>query len=101
MKVLMIIVLLVIAGCDREELRVIKRNEYVCETDTKKERVDFILQCIANANPKSDEEPEDWITKCEDMAKRTICELKTVEITQVCGQSSGCMWYEVSRKVAD
>ena len=37
------------------------------------EVADFALTCIENANPKSDEEPEDWIDKCQNMAMNLLC----------------------------
>ncbi len=33
----------------------------------------FVLACIKNANPKSDEEPEDWIRLCQKMGKDIHC----------------------------
>lgn len=32
----------------------------------------FILDCIEKANPKSDEEPEDWIMACEQTSYRVF-----------------------------
>jgi hypothetical protein len=51
------------------------KPEYRVETcreidpSLKEKAAAFILKCIENANPKSDEEPEDWIHKCRDFAE--------------------------------
>lgn len=39
----------------------------------KQKQAEFILKCIENANPKSDEEPEDWITICQAMSEDLFC----------------------------
>ena len=44
-----------------------------CDTSTAPIRATFTLTCISNANPKSDEEPEDWIRLCKKMADETYC----------------------------
>ena len=41
----------------------------------KKEQAVFVLECIKNANPKSDEEPEDWIGDCKTMSNDLFCEI--------------------------
>lgn len=33
------------------------------------------LKCVFNANPKSDEEPEDWIPKCAEYTREAWCPL--------------------------
>ena len=97
-----LIALLCVVGCtNKEDERQIERMRNHCEPDTVDLRANFILQCINNGNPKSDEEPEDWITKCQDMAEDTYCPKKTYKITQRCGSNSGCLWYEVDAKPKD
>lgn len=96
---ILILVFASLVGCgDPNKTRVIEKNESYCTMGSSEKRADFILKCIANANPKSDEEPEDWITKCQDMAENTLCEKRTMQITQRCGSSGNCWWIEVSRK---
>ncbi|MGJ8687317.1 MAG: hypothetical protein ACSHWQ_07550 [Spongiibacteraceae bacterium] len=77
---------LLATGCDGElgQMRTIERLETYCQTDTSAARAEFILQCIENANPKSDEEPEDWITKCQHMAEASLCQKRTVVKVQEC-----------------
>jgi len=58
------------AGCND---KVLFKTEYDCDKGVAQKKSGFILQCLSNANPRSDEEPEDWILYCEDMAKRTFC----------------------------
>lgn len=74
-KVLMLMTVILLAGCSTEA-KVYDRYkiDMLCKDDTKQERKDFILSCIEKGNPHSDEEPEDWISICEDMAKNTYCE---------------------------
>ena len=42
-----------------------------CEPSAEKR--DWILDCIKNANPQSDEKPEGWIGMCSNMAKDQFC----------------------------
>ena len=94
-----VLLLLLVAGCtDINGTRVIERDETYCQMDSSEARSKFILQCIKNANPQSDEEPEDWILKCQDMAEETLCPVILMQITQVCGEGARCRWSEVSRK---
>lgn len=37
------------------------------------ERADKIIACVAAANPKSDEEPEDWLRICNEMMRDALC----------------------------
>lgn len=99
-KILIALTFLFVAtGCtDKEELRTKVRYEKYCTTKTSEVRADFILNCIKNGNPKSDEEPEDWIWLCGKMAKETYCPTIPMEITEVCGGNTSCFWYEVDRK---
>lgn len=100
--ILFAVALLAVSGCTNEhETRVLIRTDNHCTSETVKERADFILQCVENANPKSDEEPEDWIRDCQRMAEDTFCESRVFEITQVCGHKGGCLWFEESRKLKD
>ena len=39
-----------------------------CSAEITEKKAAFTLKCLANANPKADEEPEGWIHKCADMA---------------------------------
>lgn len=38
-------------------------------------RAAFVLTCAKNANPKSDEEPEDMLSMCSKIADRNYCEV--------------------------
>lgn len=81
--VILLIVSIVLCSCGEfDSERTIERARYICSSDTVKDRADFTLDCIKNANPKSDEEPEDWIYKCKTMADETFCSLITVSIKQ-------------------
>ncbi len=100
-RLLTVLLLLLIVGCDKGKREVIERNEHYCDPETSNIRADFILKCIKNANPKSDEEPEDWIIKCEDIAERTLCPMRRVKITMECISDLGCGWVEVDRQVTN
>lgn len=95
---------LLCAGCGSDkkgELRTYVKNDNHCTLESAEKRAAFILACINNANPKSDEEPEDWIRQCQYMAEQTLCPVKPIEITEKCGSSTfgGCDWWrEQDRK---
>lgn len=57
------------------------KQKVVCGEEVTKLRAEFTLECIKNANPNSDEEPEDWIHKCEDMAENLYCEVIPHKVT--------------------
>lgn len=94
---LSILIALLCAGCSgKERTRTLEKMRIHCEPETIEARANFILQCIKNANPISDEEPEDWITKCQDMSQGTYCPKKPYLVTQRCGSNMGCIWYEIN-----
>lgn len=72
MKKLLLLLALItfLAGCER----IVVTSEYQCNKDTLEQRASFTLDCIKNANPMSDEDPEDWIAVCEETSIRTYCE---------------------------
>ncbi|CAN8141436.1 hypothetical protein THIOSC15_2930020 [uncultured Thiomicrorhabdus sp.] len=84
--VLTLLLLLVLPGCTSREGEVPTTQTYkhVCDDNTVTQRADFIINCVRNANPKSDEEPEDWITLCQTMAEETYCPNKEVLQTHRC-----------------
>ncbi|MCP4262922.1 MAG: hypothetical protein GY774_36240 [Planctomycetes bacterium] len=89
---------LFLVGCDdAPKYRTYHELEHVCAADTVPARAEFTLQCIANANPKSDEEPEDWIRLCLEMAVDTYCELQSYKVTEV--KLKGGYWEASSRKL--
>lgn len=90
--VLLSVLLVSLSGCSDQE-RVIDKIEIICSDTSKKERAEFTLQCIKNANPNSDEEPEDWIYMCERMAKKNFCDEETVSVRQF--KQSGGYWRDV------
>lgn len=52
--------------------------------------VEFVSACIKDANPKSDEEPEDWIKQCRYTAIEIICkEVDGFKWTGGCGSDRG------------
>ncbi len=100
--IILITFILLIPGCfqNSDETRIVYKHEISCDTSTKYERALFILSCIENANPMSDEEPEDWIKHCKWMAEETLCAVKKMKITQRCGDSFKCHWRTVDKVVA-
>lgn len=56
--------LLLMTAC--ESVQPAKDTQY--KKGTEEKAAAFILDCLANANPLSDEEPEDWIRNCERFA---------------------------------
>lgn len=61
--------LLGMLGCERA----IPMTNYDCPETLRAEQAEFILSCIKNGNPLSDEAPEDWIPLCEEIGKRLFC----------------------------
>ena len=100
------IIISFISGCGEyhsgsERTRI--KNIINCQAGSSEKRADFILKCIANANPKSDEEPEDWIRNCQTMAEQTFCKKQSMTITERCIHTSfgNCnIWEEISRQIA-
>ena len=76
------ILLFSLTACGEDEYSTEMKEKTVCDESSKSKRANFILSCIKNANPKSDEEPEDWIKDCQYIAEETYCELKTVKVTR-------------------
>jgi len=85
--------LLVLTACGEDEYSTHMKEDTVCENSSNSKRADFILSCIKNANPRSDEEPEDWIRQCQYIAEETYCELKTVKVTMY--KPSGGFWRSI------
>lgn len=82
-KLPVIILLLSLTACSEDEYRTVVEVRPFCDTQSKEERAEFILQCLKNANPKSDEEPEIWVHLCPEMAEELFCDVKSVKIRQV------------------
>lgn len=55
---------------------------YYCPDKVKEKVKDYSLGCMEAANPRSDEEPEDWIYICRSDAIKLYCEERTVIITK-------------------
>lgn len=89
------------AGCSKGEVRVTETIDSHCTMESSEKRAGFILQCIENANPKSDEEPEDWIRQCQYMAEQTLCPKITMIVTERCASNLGCIWREIKREPKD
>lgn len=90
---LLIAAVVLLTACGGEKIqgttRIQPGEHQTCHDSTIKQRADFTLQCIGNANPNSDEEPEDWIGMCQEMAKSTYCKTDVRTLTQVCEQGIG------------
>jgi len=72
--ILISIAAIALAGCSKiESFDVTDRH---CEKSTTEQRAKFTLSCIANANPLSDEEPEDWIKECAKTSESLYCPIR-------------------------
>ena len=83
---------LLVTGCsDEPQYRIVERLVTKCDDATKDARANWINQCIANANPKSDEEPEDWLRQCQWIAEDIFCDEVNMAVRQqqIC---YGCPW---------
>lgn len=98
LKTLLVVGLLSVGlvGCNEQEPIDYNLRLSNCKQDTAKERAAFILACIKNANPLSDEEPEDWMRECQIMAEETLCETATFKVTMVYKLGS---WVEEKRQM--
>lgn len=103
MKALTILTIMVLCGGCSDSAHEYTRlkNDWDCNKSTTEERANFTLQCISNANPKSDEEPEDWILMCEDIANRLYCKERTYNITYFSENANEHTMYdtEISRSI--
>ena len=70
------IILLFFLSCNTDQ----KVGYFVPEEKKDAQRA-WILECIEKANPRSDEEPEDWIVQCEDTSLRLYGNLLRVKYT--------------------
>ncbi len=59
---------------ENERMRISYRN-FCTELKDRPSYSDTFLKCVLNGNPKSDEEPEDWIPVCAKVAKEVWCPL--------------------------
>ena len=97
-KLLVTVLGVALSGCGVSEIQQ-SITDYECDKSSESNRAGFILSCIDNANHKSDEEPEDWIHICQQMAEETYCNRVTVIVTkQKAGLNS--RWVEVKREAA-
>lgn len=91
MRILFILLIgLMLTACGESPTgshRTIISMENVCTIETNDVRSKFILGCIKGANPLSDEEPEDWLHICGELAERTYCPARSMELTQICKYS--------------
>ena len=76
-----ILALCLLTSCSQPEDRSVKRIIASCKGN-ETSVANFTLQCIKNANPISDEEPEDWIYLCKKMAVDIFCAKITVTVKQ-------------------
>jgi hypothetical protein len=93
---LLLLAITLLCACTPKDDRVYIEQRYECK-QADKERIDFTLSCIANANPMSDEEPEDWIRQCNIVAKENYCKLAPYLVTER-QYSFGDLFHEVSAK---
>ena len=91
MKYYMLIFCLIVFGCTENYPKYSESHEmdYYCSESIINNKSEFILTCINNANPKSDEEPEDWLKICEEMALNAYCEKVSV-IKYMIQECNGC-----------
>ncbi len=81
--IMLILSIALLGGCNDEvKTRQFSDIRTICHDSSIENRKNFILECIKNANPYSDEEPEDWIGKCERFSKNLYCKDTRVLVTQ-------------------
>ncbi len=60
-------IFLLVSGCEQGPK---PETKYTYTDDGKEKAAIFIKNCLAGANPKSDEEPNDWMPLCMRQAER-------------------------------
>ena len=95
MKYTILVLSLALAGCSEDRFRT--TTDVICLPEVTEKVASFSQQCTGGGNPMSDEEPEDWIGKCLDMAQEIYCESVIVRVDQ---KRFGLdRWQEVGRSV--
>jgi len=82
----LILMLLMLMACDGEDnpQKEAKPCFWVADSIRVAQQA-FILGCIEKANPKSDEEPEDWISACENTSWRVFGKLHKPDDKEIWG----------------
>lgn len=73
--IVIIIIWSLLSGCSVDISALRSEEVSDCHGPKNIDRAKWLLACIENANPKSDEEPEDWLWICESMSK-SFCPVK-------------------------
>ena len=71
-KIMFIVVLLILSSCDSNNG--FQVSEFKCD-DMQSVR-EYTLKCISAAGHGGESEPEDWLWRCEQLAKEMYCEEK-------------------------
>jgi hypothetical protein len=87
---LFFLVLLIGCGSDTGRIREITELRTVCDKSSIEPRASFIIGCLKNANPASDEDPEDWMRICQEMGERLYCDKREVYVKQIGRCYGGC-----------
>lgn len=89
---ILIIIIILFTGCSysNKKQRILKTSKITCNEKIIKEKSQFILDCIKSVN--TNEEPEDWITLCEEIATKTFCKEVPVILYQET-HDDGWTWY--------
>lgn len=100
-NLLCLLAFLFLLGCGQNNMGRIEYRHH-CTTSVEKACMgNHALQCIEAGNPLSDEEPEDWLPKCRDIAAETCCPyVKGAYIwTSSSGSGFWVPWEEVPENV--
>lgn len=68
---LMFMAIAILAACDEPEMKYTEKR--LCKAESQSRRAQFVLACVKNGNPMSDEEPEDLVSECRDTATEIFC----------------------------
>lgn len=86
-SILLISVLLMMSCICAQDPELHYKHE--CSPEQNEQIAAWVLKCIEVANPKADEEPEDWIYQCKRTAKQTLCNMQPFLTYQPC---LSCTW---------
>lgn len=70
-----VVLMALVIGCapEKKKKTLINWKSKCVTTEDKDKQARFLLDCIKNGNPMSDEEPEDLVSQCEQTSENVVC----------------------------
>jgi hypothetical protein len=84
-KLAVVTIAILLIGCRQEfevgDVRMSMDTDITCDNE---KRASFVLECIKNGNPMSDEEPEDLVAECQNVSYSMFCSEEKRIVNSVC-----------------